>query len=265
MLNFAHGEELGKIAVPEIKTGIVTGTIMIRDKENVPLSWGQIMFYDVSTGPPPIPEKYERTPDISRNMDAEGKFRVDIPEGRYFIGAIKRLSGDKLGPPQVGDYVFRSLNEKGKPKEYTIRAGDTLDIGTFAEAFQITDEDIENRRVTTGLEGIIVNTEWIPVEGAVVVAFAEPTIGRKPLFVSNKSGKDGKYVLPLTEGTYYLRVRNSFAAGPPEPGQIIGYYGEGTPKPVPVKECQILKGIDFQVVVFRGRGPSPQRVPKSQL
>jgi len=106
--------------------------------------------------------------------------------------------------------------------------------------------------------------EWKPVEDAVVVAFTEPIIGRKPLFVSKKSDKDGNYILPLTEGTYYLRVRNSFAAGPPEPGQIVGYYGEGTPVPVPVKECEIVKRIDFQVVVFRGRGPSPQRVPISK-
>jgi hypothetical protein len=94
----------------------------------------------------------------------------------------------------------------------------------------------------------------MPVEGAIVVAFRQPTIGKRPLFVSNRSNKDGKYILPVTEGTYYLRVRNSFAAGPPEPGQIIGYYGEGTPAPVSVKHREIMKGIDFQVVVFRGRG-----------
>lgn len=256
----AYADDPGMKEAEAVKTGTVTGRIMVQDKD-VPLSWGQIMFYDMSAGPPPIPEKYERTPDISKNMDADGKFTVEIPEGRYFMGAIKRLSGDRLGPPQVGDFVFRSLNEKGKPKEYIVKANKTLDVGTFAEAFPVTPEDLSRRRITTGLEGMIVNTDWLPVEGAVVVAFAQPTIGKKPLFVSNKSDKDGKYVLPLTAGTYYLRVRNSFAAGPPEPGQIVGYYGEGTPSPVPVKEGQILKGIDFQVVVFRGRGPAPVPPP----
>jgi hypothetical protein len=251
-------------APPEIKKGTVTGRIMVKGKEDVPLSWGQIMFYDVLTGPPPIPEKYERTPDISRNMDADGKFSVVLPEGKYYMGAVKRLSGDKLGPPQKGDYVFRSLNEKGRPRDYVVKGDQVLDVGVFTEAFPLTEEDLSKRRVTTAIEGTIVNSEWLPVEGAVVVAFVEPIIGTKPLFVSNKSGKDGKYVLPLAEGTYYLRVRNSFAAGPPEPGQIVGYYGEGTPAPVPVKECEILKGIDFQVVVFRGRGPAPQPSPKPE-
>jgi len=257
---FSYADHDGIQGTEAVKTGTVTGKIMVKDKD-VPLAWGQIMFYDVSSGPPPIPEKYERTPDISKNMDADGKFKVEIPEGKYYMGAIKRLSGDRLGPPQEGDYVFRSLDEKGMPKIYMVKSDETLDVGTFAEAFPITAADLSRHHVTTALEGTILSTDWMPVEGAVVVAFDQPLLGKKPLFVSNKSGKDGKYVLPLTEGTYYLRVRNSFAAGPPEPGQIVGYYGEGTPAPVPVKDGQIVKGIDFQVVIFRGRGPAPVPPP----
>ena len=246
-------------APPEIKKGTVTGKVMVNDR--VPLSWGQIMFYDYSTGPPPIPDKYERTPDISKSLDYEGNYKVEVPEGRYYIGAIKRISGDRLGPPQNGDYVYRSLNEKGLPKIYTVQAGQVLDVGMFTGAFQIADEDLAEQHVTTALKGVIYNMDWQPVAGAVVLAFTERYLGKKPLFVSNKSGVDGKYILPLTEGTYYLRVRNSFAAGPPEPGQIVGYYGEGTPSTVPVKEREIIEGIDFQVIVFQGRGPGPNSSP----
>jgi len=253
----AFGTDPAQEAPPEIKKGAVTGRVMVKGKEDVPLSWGQIMFYNVSTGPPPAPEKYERTPDALKILDADGKFKVELSEGRYYIGAIKRISGDKLGPPQAGDYVFRSVDENHKPKEYPVKADQVLDVGTFADASPLSEEDILKRHVTTAIEGMIVSTDWIPVEGAVVAAFAEPGIRKKPLFVSNMSDKEGKYVLPVTEGTYYLRVRNSFAAGPPVPGEIVGYYGEGTPVPVPVKQCEILKGVDFQVVVFRDRGPEP--------
>lgn len=248
--------ETAQEAPQEIKKGTVTGRIML--KEGLPLAWGQIMFYDYSSGPSPVPSKYERTPDVSKTVDAEGRFKVEIPEGRYYIGAVKRLSGDRLGPPQEGDYIFRSLDEKGKPKEYEMKAGKVLDVGTLTGAFQITEKELAERRVTTALKGVIVNQEWQAVADAVVIAFTEPYLGKKPLFASNKSDKDGEYILPLTEGTYYLRVRNSFAAGPPEPGQIVGYYGEGTPVPVSVKDCEIIEGIDFQVVVFRGRGPAPK-------
>jgi hypothetical protein len=94
-----------------------------------------------------------------------------------------------------------------------------------------------------------------PVPDAVVVAFLQPAVQTKPLFVSEKTGKDGKYVLRVTPGTYYLRVRNAFASGPPEPGQIVGYYGEGQPAPVTIKEGEVLKDIHFRVILFPGRGP----------
>lgn len=256
MFRIPYAADSGSEAAEEINKGTVTGRIMLRDGKDVPLAWGQIMFYDITTGPPPIREKYERTPDISENLDEEGRFNVEIPEGRYWIGAIKRLSGDRLGPRQVGDYIFRSLDEEGKLKEYCVEAGKILDIGTFSEAFPLAEKDFVKIPITTGIEGRIVDMGRVPVEDAVVVAFVEPIVGVKPLFVSHKTGKDGKYILPLTEGTYYLRVRNSFAAGPPQPGQIVGYYGDGTPEPLSVKEGQIIKGIDLQVIVFLGRGPS---------
>jgi len=254
----AYAAETAQDAPQEIKKGTVTGKVLLKDGK--PLAWGQIMFFDYLTGPPPVPSKYERTPDISKTLDAEGRFRIEVPEGRYYIGAIKRLSEDRLGPPQEGDFIFRSLDDRGRPVEYTIQANKVLDVGTFTGAFQITDKELGERRITTALKGTILNQEWLPVADAVVIAFTEPYLGKKPLFASNKSDKDGKYILPLTEGTYYLRVRNSFAAGPPEPGQIVGYYGEGTPVPVSIKDCEVIEGIDFQVVVFHGRGPAPRPV-----
>ncbi len=262
--NAVTAAESDKKVIQEITKGTVTGRIMLRDKADIPLSWGQIMFYSVTTGPPPMPGKYERVPDISRNMNAEGEFKVKIPAGEYFMRAIKRLSEDRLGPPKEGDYIYRSLNETGGLKKYTVKAGEALDVGTVAGAYQLKTDDLSKRQITTAIEGKIITMEWEPVADAVVVAFVQPIIGRKPLFVSNKSDKDGKYILPVTEGTYYLRVRNSFAAGPPEPGQIIGYFGEGTPAPVIVKDKEIIKGIDVQVVIFRGRGPVPRPAPKDK-
>jgi len=245
--------ESGQKTDQDKKTGTVKGQVMIKD--GGPLAFGQIMFYDVLSGPPPLPHKYERTPDISKAIDADGKFTVELPEGKYYIGAVRRISGERFGPPQEGDYIYRSLDDNGKPKEYPVQAGKVLDIGTVKEAVPLKAEDISHRSITTAIEGHIIDMDGKPVEGAVVVAFVKPTIGGKPLFVSDKSGQDGKYVLRVTEGTYYLRARNSFAAGPPEPGHIVGYYGEGTPAPVTVEHCQVIKGIDFRVILFPGRGP----------
>ncbi len=153
------------------------------------------------------------------------------------------------------------LDEKGKPKEYHVKAGTLLELGTITNAFQLKEEDLSKRRVTTAIKGVILDMQWNKVKDAVVAAFAKPTIGGRPLFVSDKTDEEGKYTLRLTEGTYYLRVRNSFAAGPPKPGQIVGYYGEGTPAPVFIEECEIKEGFDFQVIVFPGRGPFSGTAP----
>jgi len=245
--------------VQDMKTGSITGQIML--KGGMPLSWAQIMFYDAAEGSPPRPDKYERIPDISKNIDAEGKFQVDLPEGRYYMGAIKRLSGELLGPPQAGDYVFRSLNEDGKAKVYEIKAGENIDAGSFSEAFQLTAGDLLKRRVTTAIKGVVRDADGNAVNGAVVLAFEDPSIGKRPRFASDKTDEEGEYILPLTEGTYYLRVRNSFAAGPAQPGQIVGYYGEGKPAPAIVRDCEIKEGIDLQVIVFSGRGPFSGTAP----
>lgn len=235
------------------KTGAISGKVMIKD--GGPLSWGQVLFYDVTTGPPPVPDKYYRTPDISRNIDGDGRFRADLPAGRYYMGAVKRMSGDRLGVPQEGDYVMRSLDENRKLKEYVVTAGSSQDVGSIEEAALVKAQDPSKRVVTTAVEGIVLDTEGKPVEDAVVIAFADPTLKGKSLFLSDNTAKDGKYTLRLTEGTYYLRVKNRFSIGPPEPGQIVGFYGDGSLSPVRVKNGEIVKGVNFTVILFGGRGP----------
>jgi len=246
-------------AVKDQKKGTVVGRIMIKD--GGPLAGGQVLFYNVSVGPPPAPDKYDRTPDMVRDVDDEGRFRVDLQPGKYYFGAVKRLSGERIGNPHEGDYVYRSIDEKGKPKEYIVEAGKILDLGTIAEAVPLKVGRSSKSSATTAVEGIVVDVDGKPVQNAVVVAFLSPTVGGKPIFVSDATGEDGKYWLRVTEGTYYLRVRNQFASGPPEPGQIVGYYGEGSPAPVTVKEGQIKKGIVLKVNLFPGSGPLPGTPP----
>jgi hypothetical protein len=249
-------------AAKGVKTGVISGRILTKDA--APLAWGEVMLYDASAGPPPMPDQYERTPDISRSSDADGRFKIDLPPGKYYLGAIKRMSNERFGPPQEGDYVFRHADEKGKPKEYVIKAGSLLDVGTISGAVPVRAQDLVKRAITTGMEGVVIDTDGRPIDDAVVLAFVNPSFKGKPLFISDKTGKDGKYILRLTEGTFYLRVRNSFTSGPPEPGQIVGYYGDGTPAPVTVKAGEVQKGIDFRVILFGGRGPRNDMIPQTQ-
>lgn len=237
--------------------GAIAGKVLIKD--NGPLADGQVMFYNAASGPPPAPDKYERTPDHVRDLDANGRFEVELPAGAYYLRAVKRRSGERIGPPAAGDLVLRIIDEAGKPKEFVIEAGKKLDIGTLGGAEPLKADT--KHVVSTAVEGRVVDSLGKPVPDAVVVAFLKPAVMSKPLFISEKTGKDGRYLLRLTPGTYYLRARNQFASGPPEPGQIVGYYGEGQPAPITVKEGQVLTGVDFVVILFPGRGPFSGAAP----
>ena len=252
----------GPEASKSAKTGTLIGRVIIKGAG--PMAGGYVMLYDAQAGPPPMPDKYDRIPDISRDIDAEGRFKVDLVPGKYYLGAVKRLSGERIGALQPGDHVFRSVDDRGDPKEYIVKAGEVIDAGNDLVAIPLPPKDGSSRAVTTAIEGVVIDTEGSPVENAVVLAFVNPTLKGKPLFSSDKTDKEGKYILRITQGTYYLRVRNSFAVGPPEPGQIVGYYGEGTPVPIVVKEGELKKGVDFKVILFPGRGPFSGTGPQTQ-
>lgn len=241
------------------KKGVITGKILIKDSG--PLSGGQVIFFNAAAGPPPEAEKYDRTPEFVRDIDAEGRFNVELPPGTYYLGASRKASGEPIGPPQEGDYVWRSLDSSGKPKAHIIKAGERLDIGTVAEAVPLKAGSLRDRAITTAIEGAVLDMDGKPVSGAVVVAFADPSLKGKPLFVSERTDENGKYLLRISAGTYYIRARNEFASGPPEPGQIVGFYGEGTPAPVTIRDGERLKDMNFKVILFPGRGPFSGTAP----
>jgi hypothetical protein len=249
----AAAAETRQEPVQVLKSGTITGRVLA--KGGVPLSWGEVMFYDVSAGPPPRPDLYERTPDISKSLDADGRFKVTVPPGKYYLGAVKRMSGERFGPPREGDYVLKAVDDKGKPLLFDVKAGAELNVGKLPEAVPVDAKDLAKRAMTTGIQGVVVDVDGNPISDAVVLAFVTPSLKGRPIFISDTSGIDGIYHLRLTEGTYYLRVRNSSASGPPEPGQIVGHYGDGSPEAVTVKTGEIKSGIDFRVVLFGGRGP----------
>ena len=253
---FAYIFGVSAAATPKTKPaggkGTIAGRVVLKD--GGPMAGGQVIFFNAKTGPVPEITKYERTPDTVRDLDEEGRFSVDLPPGRYYLGAVKRVSGETIGPPAEGDYVWRSADKKGRPRAYTVRAGQRIDTGT-SEAVQLNPEVLANRPNETTIEGTMIDMEGRPVAEAVVVAFESPSLKAKPVFISEKTDKAGRYLLRVSEGTYYLRARNAFTSGPPEPGQIMGFYGESSSAPVMIKKGERKNDVNFRVVLFPGRGP----------
>ncbi len=240
--------------VKELKAGAISGQLMI--KNGGPMSGGSVFIFNDATGPPPSKEKYWRVPDYIAPIDNDGRFSVELPEGKYYLGAIKRISEKKnIGPPEEGDFFFAGADEKGMPKAYIIKKGEGTDIGVISEAVPFKRAIVKLRNGITAIEGTVLDTDGKPVEGALVFAYTTPTMVGKPIFASEKTGKDGKYILRVHEGgKYYLKVRDIYGGGPPVSGAIIGGYGQEAPVAVAVKTGESTKGIDINVIRFPGRG-----------
>ena len=239
-------------AVPEVKTGAVTGRLML--KGGGPMSGGQVFFFSETSGPPPSRDKYWRIPDYVAPIDGDGRFSIALPEGKYFAGAIKRTSGEKTGPPKEGDYFFAGADEKGAPRVYRVRQGETIDIGVVSEAVPFKKTAMEPGEITA-IEGAVFDTQGRPVEGALVFGYTSPSMVGKPIFASERTGRDGRFLLRVHEGgTYYLKVRSVYGGGPPSAGEMIGAYGEKEPAAVTVSTRQKVSGISIRVIKFPGRG-----------
>ena len=238
----------------ERKTGYLSGRLMI--KNGGPLDGGMAFLFNHAAGPPPSPEKYWRVPDEIVPIGKDGRFKAELIEGTYYLGAIKRLAGKEIGPPQEGDFFLISRDAAGEPMQYFVGKGKETDVGTIAEATPFRRSMLKLEGGITAIEGTIVGPTGKPVEGALVFAFLTPAMVGKPVFVSERTGKDGKFLLRVFGSDhYYLKTRDVYGGGPPKVGAVIGSYGEDTPIPVDVKAGEIKKGVEIKVVRFTGQGP----------
>jgi hypothetical protein len=244
---------IGFVYAQEQNTGQISGKLMIKD--GGPMVDGLVHFFNAERGPIPNPDKYWMVPDSITETTHNGEFTIKLPEGQYYMGAIKRISGKKeVGPPLVGDYFFISSDEKGTPKLYVVKKGEDINIGTISEA---TPFKGWSKDKITAIDGRVFIDDGKPVEGALVFGYVLPTMVGKPDFVSERSDKDGKYILRVPEGgSYYLMARDIYGGGPPAEGSIMGVYGaKAVPIAVTVKTGESTKGIDIKVIRFPGRGP----------
>jgi len=235
----------------DIQTGWISGQMMIKD--GGPMSNGMVVFFRADKGPPPNPDRYMRVPDEIAGIEEDGKFRVSLPVGKYFMGAIKRMSGESIGPPHDGDYFFIRRDIQEVPVTYLIEEGKNLSVGIIAEAVPFKLEIPED---VTGISGSILDLKNKPVAGAIVFAYVTETMTGLPPFASYRTGEDGKYFISVSNGgRYYLRVRDKYGGGPPVAGEVMGGYGEEKAAAVNVKEGKITAKIDIKVIRHFQRGP----------
>lgn len=245
----------GIAGADEFRTGTLSGKFII--KADSPMAEGMAYIYNLASGPAPSHDRYWRVPDYVERLDKDGRFTMDLPPGQYCIGAIKRTGPTQIGPPLEGDFFLLALDEKKMPMRFAVTAGEKKDAGVISGAQPY--KPATPRDGLTAIEGTVLDVDGKPVEGAMVFAFLTSTVVGKPLFVSDRSRKDGTFLLRVHEGgTYYLKVRDNYGGGPPRGGSVLDGNKEEPLHKVSVKTGETGRGSVLKGKKFPGRGPNKE-------
>ncbi len=221
-----------------------------------PVSDGIIYFFNTEAGPPPERGRSRRVPDARALTKADGTFSVELPEGSYYLAAWKKVAGEVPGPPQDGDLHALSRDTSGAPVVYTVKSGGTTDIGIFRQGTVYKSPVVKLSAGMTAITGTLTDQNGSPLAGAVVQLYVNPGMRSKPAYVSQKTGKDGIYIVQVDDGgTYFLSVRSGYGGGRLQAGDLYGLYGGETAQPITVKRHEVTKGIDVRVGHFADNRP----------
>ena len=230
----------------ELRSATVTGRVAA--KSGAPMAEAYVYIFNDALGPPPSPNKYWRLPDEITQADQNGQFTAHLPYGTYYLGAIKRINGKDVGPPVAGDIFLNSTNEQGTIRKYLFNK-ERIDIGLIDQGQPYSPEPVAKLEGITGIEGKVVNADGKPAEGVSVFAYTSPKMIGRPLFTSDRTGPDGRFLLRVAKGgNYYLRARDGYGGGPPKQA------GGGIDRPAHIEspaatvaQGQIIKGIRLVV------------------
>ena len=149
----------------------------------------------------------------------KGTFRLNLPPGKYWLLARKRLRGGQFGPIETGDY-FNYYH--GNP--VTIAAGEVREvkIETITRLSMLEDDP---NAPFVGVRGKIVDAAGKPAARLHVFAYRSPEMTGTPEFFSAPTGSDGRFELALPEGgSFHLLARQEFG-GPAGERELYGRHG----------------------------------------
>lgn len=225
-----------------------------RQKSGIALTNGVVFLFDSSLGPYPSMTEYWRVPDRVEFLDDDGKLSIEVAAGKYYLIAVKRLPSLMLGPPIEGELFYFDPEPKGNPKAITVIAGKKTDVGVISASVPFKRSPAGRHKGMTAVEGVVTDMRGAPVEGAYVLAYIEPAMQDRPLYVSERTDKDGKFILRTgAGGAYNLRVRSFYGGGKPEEGELVNIDGPSELYPVNLKKGETISGVTLNVRKFPKR------------
>lgn len=216
----------GLAAIPgfmKYRMGTMEGQVY---HDNQPVANALISFFDEKNGLPPILGSGSRIPEFLGRTDKEGKFKVKLIAGQYYMGIMLREEGAALGPPKEGEVYYFADDGQGRLRKLAIEDFKEVNVGRIDGSLPGIFSEKENFFT---VEGTVYEEEGgAPLEGALVLGKTTPTM-RRPQYFSKPTGKDGKFSIKLpSDLTFYLVTRTEITGTKPEPGENIGKYGADT-------------------------------------
>ncbi|MCK4837199.1 MAG: OmpA family protein [Desulfobulbaceae bacterium] len=201
------------------KMGTISGQIYVND---TPQAFALVSFFLKEKGPPPIEGGMRRVPEFLSRTDAEGKFKVNVSAGVYYVGVLIRVPGAVPGPPRQGEKFYFVSEKAGELSLLNIKAQEVVDKGRLNVALSETFRSLEDFFT---VEGVVRDNNGAPVKGVVVLGKSQLNIPR-PEFISKRTDESGSYQLKLPpQKAFYLIARETIAGARPRPGSFIGTYG----------------------------------------
>lgn len=196
----------------------------------------------------PVPGLMGPSYGAAAQADADGRFRIELPAGSYYLAARKRSGGSRLGEPAAGDLngIYPG-NPVPVPRGETVRLKDLplepVDAGLRQERL----ERGKFESTGTAFTGRVVDQDGRPVAGVYAFAYRDSRMVGKPSFISAPSREDGVFTLYLTAaGTYYIGARSAFG-GPLEPGEYVGTFEGRADHGAQIRQGQTLNLGDLVV------------------
>jgi hypothetical protein len=215
--------------------------------DTTPMPHGVVLLYDGRTGPPPALGRYWRVPDLITPLGPEGRFSLEVTEGTYYLQVAQKNPGGEIGPAVENEYLYFHGDGDGNALPLNMGNSGRIDLGRL-KAFLWSPDMVKRDKGITSVEGVVVDTDGKPVERAVVLAYYNPEGNGRPIFVSDRTDKKGRYQLRTNDGgTFHLKVRSVVGGGKPAEGEYLNTTKEFTPVAVTLKKGERVQGVTLKV------------------
>lgn len=187
--------------------------------------------------------------DFAAEVEADGRYFLDLVEGRYHLVARQRLGGGEAGPPRAGDAwavfprnpVVVQADRTGRAdfRLQGVRQPQLLKEGSLASG-------------ETGFRGRLVDAAGQPLAGAFVLAYRNDDFRRRPDFTSAPSDGDGRFTLFVPQGGHFCLAARTRTRGQPSHGELYAQLGIGEEACRTVSAGELLEVGEFRLEPFHG-------------